>query len=124
MREALIKLDFTKAGYGNLSSLAMRRILPYLRQGYVYSDACFMAGYNHSRSLTREENLARELSTHLAPLSKGELRQPIVEKILNQMVNVVNALVDRYGPFDEIRVELARELQQSREDREKLTKTI
>ncbi len=122
MREALIKLDFTKAGYGNLSSLAMRRILPYLRQGYVYSDACFMAGYNHSRSLTREENLARELSTHLAPLSKGELRQPIVEKILNQMVNVVNALVDRYGPFDEIRVELARELQQSREDREKTYK--
>ena len=124
IRGELIKLDFTKAGYGNLSSIAMRRILPYLRQGYVYSDACFMAGYNHSRSLTREENLTRELATHLTPLAKGELRQPIVEKILNQMVNVVNALVDRYGPFDEIRVELARELQQSREKREKTYKNI
>lgn len=122
MREKLTQIDFTKSGYGNLSSIAMRRILPYLRQGYVYSEACFMAGYNHSNSITREENLARELAEHLRPITKGELRQPIVEKILNQMVNLVNALIDRYGRFDEIRVELARELQQSREERDKTYK--
>ena len=64
MREKLTQIDFTMSGYGNLSSIAMRRILPYLRQGYVYSEACFMAGYNHSNSITREENLARELAEH------------------------------------------------------------
>lgn len=122
IREKLTQIDFTKTGYGNLSSIAMRRILPYLRQGYVYSEACFMAGYNHSNSITREENLARELAEHLRPITKGELRQPIVEKILNQMVNLVNALIDRYGRFDEIRVELARELRQSREERDKTYK--
>lgn len=50
-------------------------------------------------------------------IKKNELRQPVVEKILNQMVNVVNALMEKYGRFDEIRVELARELKQSKEER-------
>ena len=40
------------------------------------------------------------------------------------MVNVVNALMDRYGHFDEIRVELARELKQSRDERNETTKRI
>lgn len=40
------------------------------------------------------------------------------------MVNVVNALMEKYGRFDEIRVELARELKQSKEEREKSYKSI
>ena len=122
VRQALCKIDFVKAGYGNLSSAAMRRILPYLQMGYGYAEACFMAGYNHSNSLTQDENLARELKDKLAPIAKGDLRQPVVEKILNQMINLVNALMQEYGHFDEIRVELARELKQSREEREKADK--
>ncbi|MCD7711004.1 MAG: type II CRISPR RNA-guided endonuclease Cas9 [Porphyromonadaceae bacterium] len=118
IRGKLKNIDFVKAGYGNLSSLAMRRILPYLMQGYVYSEACFRAGYNHSQSLTKEENQSRELAKALSQIPRGDLRQPVIEKILNQMVNLVNALIDKYGAFDEIRVELARELKQSREERE------
>ena len=124
VRQQLCSIDFVKAGYGNLSSAAMRRILPYLQAGYVYSKACYMAGYNHSNSLTKDENLARELEDKIAPIAKGELRQPIVEKILNQMINLVNALMQEYGRFDEIRVELARELKQSREEREQTEKGI
>ena len=122
VRHDLCALDFVKAGYSNLSSAAMRRILPYLQMGYGYAEACFMAGYNHSNSLTKDENLARELKDKLAPIAKGDLRQPVVEKILNQMINLVNALMQEYGRFDEIRVELARELKQSREEREKADK--
>lgn len=120
----LQKLDFVKEAYSNKSATAIRKILPYLMQGYVYSDACAMAGYNHSGSVTKEENQARELQTRLEPFKKGEMRQPIVEKILNQTINVVNALGEEYGQFDEIRVELARELKQSREEREKATQDI
>lgn len=120
----LQKLDFVKEAYGNKSATAIRKILPYLMQGYVYSDACAMAGYNHSGSMTKEENQARELKTRLEPIKKGEMRQPIVEKILNQTINVLNALGEEYGQFDEIRVELARELKQSREEREKATQDI
>ncbi len=113
----LAKLDFTKAGFGNKSSKAMRKILPYLKEGFVYSGASALAGYNHSNSITKEENLQRELAQFLEPIKKNSLRQPVVEKILNQLVNLVNALIEKHGNFAEIRVELARELKQSKEER-------
>lgn len=113
----LYSIDFVKKGFGNKSAKAMRRILPYLQQGFKYSDACKYAGFSHSDSLTKTENEARQLLDKLPPVQKNAFRQPIVEKILNQMINVVNALMDEYGQFDSIRVELARELKQSKDDR-------
>ena len=120
----LYKTDFVTPGFGNKSAKAIRRILPFLMQGYMYSEACQMAGFRHSESLTKEENENRELSLKLEPIQKNELRQPIVEKILNQMIKVVNAITDRYGRMDEIRVELARELKQSREERARTDKNM
>lgn len=114
--EALCQIDFVKAGYANKSSRAIRKILPYLQDGMQYADAKKAAGYNDI-TLSKEQNEARELAEKLLPIKKGELRQPVVEKILNQLVNLVNALMEEYGRFDEIRVELARELKQSREER-------
>ena len=52
------------------------------------------------------------------------MRNPVVEKILNQMVNVINEIISTYGKPDEIRVELARELKKSQKEREELTKSI
>jgi len=115
--DALYKIDFGKAGFGNKSAKAIRRILPYLQDGLMYSEACLAAGFRHSDSLTVAENEARVLLSRLPQIKKNELRQPIVEKILNQMINLGNAVIDQYGPIDEIRVELARELKQSREER-------
>ena len=122
--DKLYKLDFIKPGYGNKSTKAMRRILPFLQDGEMYSEACLHAGFRHSESLTADENLSRELLGRLPQIKKNELRQPIVEKILNQMVNVVNAIIDKYGKPDTIRVELARELKMSKEERESLDKNI
>lgn len=121
--EALCQIDFVKSGYSNKSSRAMRKILPYLMDGMQYYDAKIAAGYDDT-SLTKEQNNARELVDKLEPIQKGELRQPVVEKILNQLVNLVNALMSEYGRFDEIRVELARELKQNREERESATKAM
>ena len=123
VREELCKLDFVKAGYSNKSSRAIRKILPHLQEGKNLYEATLCAGYS-ATTLTREENLARTLLSHLQPIPKGALRQPVVEKILNQLVNLVNALIDQYGRFDEIRIELARELKQNREERESATKAI
>lgn len=121
----LYALDFVKQGYANKSAKAMRRILPYLEQGMMYSEACKAAGFNHSGSLNKAENSSRKLLDRLQPIPKNELRQPIVEKILNQMIDVVNALMEKNkGPFDEIRVELARSLKQSKDERNKTTKAI
>jgi CRISPR-associated endonuclease Csn1 len=122
--DKLAKLDLTKGGFGNKSAKAIRKILPYLIEGYVYSDAMRFAGYDHSNSQTKEENLHRKLLERLKPIPNNSLRQPIVEKILNQMVNVVNAIIDKYGKPDEIRVELARELKQSKEERSDTSKFL
>ncbi len=121
--EALSQLDFVKAGYGNKSSRAIRKILPYLMEGMSYYDAKLAAGYDDT-PLTLAQNESRELLERLLPIEKGELRQPVVEKVLNQLVNLVNALMAEHGRFDEIRVELARELKQSREERESATKRM
>ncbi|MFR9543240.1 MAG: type II CRISPR RNA-guided endonuclease Cas9, partial [Rikenellaceae bacterium] len=48
----LFKIDFVKQGYANKSAKAMRRILPYLQLGMFYSDACLVAGFRHSESLS------------------------------------------------------------------------
>ncbi|MRM83804.1 type II CRISPR RNA-guided endonuclease Cas9 [Riemerella anatipestifer] len=110
--------------YGNLSTKAMRKIIPYLIDGNDYSEACALAGYNHSNSLTKEENDNRELLDKLELLPKNSLRNPVVEKILNQMINVVNQVIETYGKPDEVRIELARELKKSAEERAEMTKGI
>ena len=111
--------------YASLSHKAMRRILPYMKQGYSYSDACNMAGYNHSsRSLTKEQIDNKELVERLDVLPKNSLRNPVVEKILNQMINVVNSLSDEYGRPDEIHIEFARELKKNQKQREKMSADI
>jgi len=104
--------------YGSLSSRAIRKILPHLQDGLEYSEACVLAGYNHSNSKTKEENEKRVLKDRLDLLTKNSLRNPVVEKILNQMINLVNQVSDTYGKPDEIRIELARELKKSAKERE------
>ncbi len=110
--------------YGNLSSKAIRKIIPEMQDGKDYYEACATVGYNHSKSLTKEENEQRELVEKLDALPKNSLRNPVVEKILNQMINVVNQIVDTYGKPDEIRIELARKLKKNAKERADMTKSI
>ncbi len=120
----LAKVTF-EPDYGNLCTRAIKKILPFLKDGQQYSDACLSAGYRHSAaSLTREEIENKVLKERLEQIPKNSLRNPVVEKILNQMINVVNSVCDVYGKPDEIRLEMARELKQSAEERNKTTKAI
>lgn len=118
--DQLYRLDFVKPGYGNKSAKFICKLLPQLQQGLGYSEACAAVGYRHSNSPTSEEITERMLLEKIPLLQRNELRQPLVEKILNQMINLVNALKAEYG-VDEVRVELARELKMSREERERMT---
>lgn len=114
-----------ESDYGSLSSKAMRRILPHMMDGLEYSVACEYAGYCHSRrSLTKEEIMSKPLVDTIPLLSRNSLRNPVVEKILNQMINVVNAVSESYGKPDEIRIEMARELKKSATEREQMTRDI
>src|SRR5690554_4822313 len=122
--------------YGNLSTKAMRKIYPFVKENN-FSTACEYAGYRHSKhSLTKDELKDRVLEDKLELLKKNSLRQPVVEKILNQMINVVNTLIEKnserdengnitkYFKFDEIRIELARELKKNAAERADMTTHI
>ena len=114
-----------ESDYGSLSSKAMRRILPHMMDGLEYSVACEYAGYRHSRrSLTKEEIMSKSLVDTIPLLPRNSLHNPVVEKILNQMINVVNAVTKSYGKPDEIRIEMARELKKSATEREQMTRNI
>ena len=119
--DQLYRLDFVKPGYGNKSAKFICKLLPQLQQGLGYSEACTAVGYRPSNSPTSEEIAERTLLEKIPLLQRNELRQPLVEKILNQMINLVNALKAEYG-IDEVRVELARELKMSREERERMAR--
>ena len=110
--------------YGSLSTRAIRKITPFLKAGHTYSEACLLAGYNHSGLLTKAEQETRPLKPRLELLKRHSLRNPVVEKILNQMVNLVNEIIETYGKPDEIRIELARELKKSAKERAAMTKAI
>lgn len=110
--------------YGGLSAKAIRKIFPYIKEN-KYSDACLLANYNHSKnSLTKEQLKDRVFKEQLEILPKNSLRNPVVEKILNQMINLVNEIIKEYGKPDEIRIELARELKKNAEERAKMTTDI
>lgn len=111
--------------YGSLSSKAIKKILPHLKEGNGFDIACLYAGYRHSKeSLTKEEIANKVLKDKLDILPKNTLRNPVVEKILNQMINVVNTAIDAYGKPDEIRIELSRELKKNAEERKTMTDQI
>lgn len=113
-----------QSDYGSLSFKAIHKILPHLKEGNKYDIACVLENYNHSSSETTEQLDNKVLKDLLEILPKNSLRNPVVEKILNQMVHVVNGVIQEYGKPDEIRVELARELKKSAKEREDLTKAV
>ncbi|WP_299759406.1 type II CRISPR RNA-guided endonuclease Cas9 [uncultured Pontibacter sp.] len=95
-----------KESYGSLSLKAIRKMLPYLRQGNRYDEAAKLAGYHHSQ--------ISEYKTGLEELEDPKnLRNPIVQQALHEIRTLVNQLLQQHGKFDIIRVELARDLKVS-----------
>ncbi len=122
-----------EADYGSISAWAIRKVLPYLLKGETIDKAAELHSQNeprftfkHSLSQTREELDNRVLIDELPLFKKGSLRNPVVEKVMNQLVNVVNAIIkdDKFGKPDEVRIEMARDLKASNEERDSITKSI
>jgi len=109
------KIKFS-TDHGRVSTKAIRKLLPHLREGLMYSAACNAVDYDHSGYKTEVA-----LLDSLPLLSKHELRNPVVEQVINQMVNITNALIDKYGKPDEICVELSRDIRNNAKRRKEMT---
>ncbi len=127
-------------GYLNIGERAVRQILPHLKQDVItYSKACELAGLHHSDKRDGElfdrlpyYNTIEEMKRHLGhgtgdpkdPRDKryGRIANPTVHIGLNQLRQVVNAMIDQYGQPDEIVLELSRELKMGKAKKEEYRK--
>ena len=133
-------------GYGNLGLKALKKIVPILRDradekdgGPVrYSDAVQLAGYHHHSDFRTGELLpeltyyGEALKRYTAPVTSaaasaderehGRLANPTVHIGLGQLRKTINALIEKYGPPEEIVVELTRDLKRSQEERDEVQK--
>lgn len=91
-----------EAGHSNLSLKAINKLLPFLQQGHIYSDARVSAGYGYEVTDIKPSN---KLGT------PPETANPIVNKALHELRRVINAIIAEYGKPDAIRVEMARDLE-------------
>lgn len=139
--EALANVGLPE-GYGSLSSKALARILPELRRDVVtYDKAVVAAGFEHHSNISPAATgeILPELPYYGIPLQRhvgfgtgkpedpnekryGKIANPTVHIGLNQVRLVVNTLIKRYGHPSEVIVELARDLKQSKEQRDEESK--
>ena len=99
---------FSKAGH--ISTAAARNILPYLKTGLVYSEACAAAGYDHSIQI--QEDLEA-------------LTNPVAKRAILQTLKQVNALIREHEVRPEfIRIELGREVGKGPDERGRIKKGI
>ncbi len=106
---ASIKLE---ADYLGLSRQAMKKLLPSLGEGASYADAQF-----NVYGVKKEEHTLCDL---LPPIEQWqEIRNPGVTRSLSELRKIVNAIIREYGKPMEIRIELARDLRQTKAQREK-----
>lgn len=107
-------LSFSK--FMNLSIKAIEKILPYMKKGYQYNEACELAGYDFKAIYKGEK------SKKLPLIDIEEIVNPVVKRSLAQTRKVVNAVIEKYGSPVGINIELARELAKNFKDRKKIEK--
>jgi CRISPR-associated endonuclease Csn1 len=103
----------------HLSVEAMKRIIPHLEKGLVYSEACQEAGFNHSNPYPDAKH-----GLKLPPIDKDEIVNPVVLRALSQARKVVNAITRQWGPPVRVHIELGREIGKSAEERNRINNRI
>jgi CRISPR-associated endonuclease Csn1 len=101
-------------GTTSLSAKAMQRLVEKMLDGLDYHDACQAVGYQ--RDDQRELELVERLP------EPPDARNPVVNKALIEVRKVVNAIVREYGKPDLIRVEMARDMKLSKDQKEEIQK--
>ena len=97
----LCLLEF-EPGHSNHSVKAISKMLPFLKQGQIYSAARVSCGYGYE---VTKINIADKLGT------PPETSNPIVNKALHELRRLINAVIAEYGKPDAIRIEMARDLE-------------
>jgi CRISPR-associated endonuclease Csn1 len=136
--EAILSINLN-AGVSRLSFKAINKLLPYMRKGMGYHDACIMVYGSHTHRTEKAESLSipyygkilsesvirgnADKDPNIDPEKYyGRISNPSVHVILNAIRSLLNAIMVKYGKIDTIVYETARELPLSVEQRSKLLK--
>lgn len=112
--DALLDISFSK--FNNLSIEAIEKILPFMKEGYQYNEACEKAGYDFKAIYKGSR------SKKLPVIEIDEIVNPVVNRALAQTRKVINAVIEKYGSPVRINIELARDLAKSKKDRDAIKK--
>ncbi|MCL5282102.1 MAG: type II CRISPR RNA-guided endonuclease Cas9 [Planctomycetes bacterium] len=99
-------------GYMSFSRAAILKLVPIMEEGKLTSEAKTEA-YGDQAPPTDAESVE-------ALGQPADIRNPIVQKALYEVRKVVNALVRAYGKPRRIKIEMARDVQGSKQQREQL----
>lgn len=116
--DALLELTFAK--FMHLSVLAMKKIIPFLREGMTYDKACSAAGYDFKAE--GNERKSRLLKGQQVTDIINDIPNPVVKRSVSQTVKVINAIIQRYGSPQAVYIELAREMSKNFEERKRIEK--
>lgn len=112
IKNAVLTLP-SASGFGNLSLKAIKKMLPHLEQGLMYDKAAEAADYDFRGHFGGQKT---ELLPPL-PQNQREITSPVVKRAISQTIQVVNAIVKKYGSPMAVNIELAREMSKSYKDR-------
>lgn len=94
-------------------------------RGMRPSDACYLVYGRHSEAAeSRQWNSPDDIDDYLTHFRQHSLNNPIVEQVVTESLRTVRDIWKAYGKPDEIHIEIGRELKKTREERERLSKSI
>lgn len=114
--DSLLELNPSK--FQHVSIKAMKKMLPYLEEGYVYSEACEKAGYNFQGNITGKKSKLLKGKEIVDIIN--DINNPVVKRSVSQTMKVINAIIQKYGSPQAINIELAREMSKNHEERKKM----
>ncbi len=112
--EAILHVSFSQ--FISLSLKSLYKIVPEMEQGLRFDEAATQVYGHHSK--TKPENKRK----YLPRFNEDEIRNPVVFRSLNQARKLVNAIVREYGSPMAVHIELARDLNKSFDERQKIAK--
>lgn len=115
-------LEMNPSKFQHLSIKAMKRILPYLEEGFLYNEACEHAGYDFKGDRKGEKSVF--LKGEMVNQVLEEISNPVVKRSISQTIKVLNAIIREYGSPQAVHIELAREMAKNFQERQKIEKQI
>ncbi|QOW10005.1 type II CRISPR RNA-guided endonuclease Cas9 [Kaistella flava (ex Peng et al. 2021)] len=117
LKNNILKINYDKTNKEGDSIEKIKRYLIDKKYGFVESDISFKKLYHHSQEV--------EIKKQFNKIGDIEnLRNPIVQQGVNEVKRIVNELIVQHGKFDQIRVELGRDLKNGKTKRQELTNRI